>query len=257
MKVSPRDLPKVAAVTEEKCRKCFGQTWTELLAGGKVYNLQEAEGRMCPEWGYKEIETEWRKGDYVKLFPGTYVASMEAAVPEKETIYVVNGFYGSMKDMFESEDSAPNGVDWKVLQWPESKLSWAEFREKVVGPTKVADAPADSLKGILRDTFRELGLEKVPYGAENGFHASASPLESFRERQIWLKGALSEDEFERLEADANDPVTEFLRGSEDSVKLCGNPSVTLNGVETTVFDAVEHKNPSDCLHVLKEMQTAL
>ena len=254
MKVSPKDLPQVSNSAEEKCRNCFGRSWTELLASGAVYNLREAEPKLCGDWGSKDIEKEWRSGEYVKLFPGTYVAAMSAAVPQKEKIYVVNGFYASMKDMFENPVSAPNGVHWKVLQWDPNKLTWAEFRDKVIGPTKVDDAPEDSLKGILRDRYRELGLDKKPYGAENGFHASASPLESFRERLIWLKGSLPQADYESLEEKAKDPVAQRLINSHSVEKYCGNPVVTINGIQTTVFDAVEHKNPLECLEILTKME---
>jgi hypothetical protein len=56
-------------------------------------------------------------------------------------------------------------------------VAWADFRGKVLGPTNPADAPADSLRGMLNADWQSLGLKSAPNTGDNGVHASASPFE--------------------------------------------------------------------------------
>ena len=42
---------------------------------------------------------------------------------------MVNGFYPAMAEQFSSEELAPRGLHWRVLEWEASALTWADFRE--------------------------------------------------------------------------------------------------------------------------------
>ena len=64
------------------------------------------------------------------------------------------------------------------VAWDARKLTWAAFRGDVVGATNPAKAAPGSLRGKLHAGWRALGLPAAPFGADNGIHASASPIEA-------------------------------------------------------------------------------
>ena len=46
---------------------------------------------------------------------------------------------------------------WQV-EWPAEKMSWADFRGKLLGPTDPASAPEGSLRQMIYSKWSELGL---------------------------------------------------------------------------------------------------
>ena len=77
-------------------------------------------------------------------------------------------------------------IYYYVVEWDAKAVSWEEFRGSVLGPTDPADAPADSLRGLIMSKWQELGLASQPDVGDNGVHASASPFEALAERMNWL-----------------------------------------------------------------------
>ena len=198
--VRPADLPVPPEQARTAFIDAFGVSWADALRQGLVLNFAEASNIFLKGASPTEIEAAWRAGKCVKLFPGTYVAAVarpdlkdsdlkDSDLKNSGRVFVVNGFYGAMRELFVQ---APAGVAWKVVAWNSSSssrrpssptssstsLSWADFREQVVGATDPAKALPTSLRGELLLRWQSLGLDKPPAGADNGFHASASPLES-------------------------------------------------------------------------------
>ena len=62
-----------------------------------------------------------------------------------------------------------------MVEFDPAKLSWADFRGAVLGPTDPANAPADALRGIIAAGWEGLGLKAPCNGGDNAVHASASP----------------------------------------------------------------------------------
>lgn len=86
-------------------------------------------------------------------------------------------------------------IHYYQVEWPAEKLSWADFRGKVLGPTDPAEAPADSLRGIIMADWKKLGLAAEPNTGDNGVHASASPFEAAAEFNNWLSLSFSDTTF--------------------------------------------------------------
>lgn len=78
------------------------------------------------------------------------------------------------------------------VEWDDSTCSWNNFRSSVLGPTDPADAPADSLRGLIAARWKELGLPGPCDVGDNAVHASASPFEAMVERCNWLTSASTE-----------------------------------------------------------------
>ena len=127
-----------------------------------------------------------------------------------------------------------------TLEFPEDKLSWADFRGKVLGPTDPKDAPAESLRGMIFKQWKALGLKEVPNVGDNGVHASASPFEAMAERMNWLGTPLAEDSFGRALLGAKVGEAFIADGTVD-------PQVKLeDGSKGSLFDALEDLDSAAC-----------
>merc|ERR1719235_2137526 len=107
-------------------------------------------------------------------------------------LYVFNGFFMSMRSKFTAPGTS---IHYFSVEWPADAMAWEDFRGAALGPTDPADAPADSLRGMVLADWEALGLAAVPNVGDNGVHASASPFEAMAERCNWLEGKLEEDAF--------------------------------------------------------------
>ncbi len=150
-------------------KNVFNVAWEESV----VINCVEAFDilRVTPT----EMEKLWRAGPYLKLAPGRYVARVDK-------YFVINGFYEAMKQDWVKEDAL---VCAYIVRWKEENLSWADFRDKVIGATEPSKAHPESIRGKMWKNSEEMGLGKELKSPFNGVHASAGPFEAARECQLW------------------------------------------------------------------------
>ena len=119
----------------------------------------------------------------VKLGRGLYCAKLEYG--GEGPYYVFNGFYMTMRAGFVKEGTC---IYYYVVEFDPKELSWANFRDKVIGPTDPKDAPKDSLRGAALANRKGLGVLSEPNVGENCCHVSASPFESLCVKINWLNG---------------------------------------------------------------------
>merc|ERR1712039_90817 len=138
-------------------------------------------------------------------------------------------------------------IYYYTVEWDPAKLSWADFRGKVLGPTDPAEAPKDSLRGEILAKWTELGLKSEPNVGDNGVHASASPFEALAERNNWLSLPIAKDRFGRL------MLSEAI--SQDTIKAWSvDPQVNIDkDKKGSIFDALEDMDAGDCLKKLAEL----
>ncbi len=222
MELSPSDL-RIPEKGREEFFKIFRRSIDEVLSSGELLNCTEAFellGNPSPQ----TLNTLWRNGIEVKLGPGLYVSRME-----KSGLFVINGFYPSMKELF----TAP-GLKVKLYdaRFSPDHLSWKDFRSLVIGATNPEKAAPGSLRRLLRDRYQELDLQEQPRTAFNGIHASAGPIEGLREFQVWLDRDPAEHELgEALRKGGMSP------GDLDA--LMENAPASFQGSEGPVFDITE------------------
>jgi len=236
--------PAELNVPKDKFKEQFGLEWDAALANGNVYNAMDG----CEKLGITadEMDTQWgickKAKKLVKFGGGFYCGLIE--IEGKDPIYCFNGFFMSMRTKF----TAPGlSIYYYAVEWDAAALSWEDFRGKVLGPTDPAEAPADSLRGIVMADWEKLGLAGEPNVGDNGVHASASPFEAMAERNNWMEVPLAEDGFGKAMLDAGIP--------EDWIKAgCVDPQVPLgDGNKGSLFDSVEDTNAADCLAKLVEL----
>ena len=148
----------------------------------------------------------------------------------EEKIYVLNGFYPSMREIFTAEGAS---ILVLLLDFAPEQLPWKRFRDEVIGVTNPAAADEDSIRGLLNDQQKKLGIT-VSY-REIVIHASASAFEALCEKALWLPELPL----------ARDPLWQALHGSGitfDRLRTWReeNPIVTLEGRTATLLDLLEN-----------------
>jgi len=229
----PSELP----VPKDKFKDFFGVEWDDMLKEGRVFNAKDA----CEKLGVDadKLDGLWaaaKKGKkLVKFGGGFYCGAIESG---GEQLYVFNGFFMSMRSKFVSEGVS---IHYYVVEWESGQLSWADFRGKVLGPTDPADAPADSLRGLVASGWEGLGLKAPCTTGDNGVHASASPFEALAERMNWLGVRVEDDEFGKVLLKAEVALGTIQEWSVD-------PQVTFGvlPIKKSIFDALEDTDSDYC-----------
>ena len=119
MDLSPRDL-RISETGRKAFLKLFGCSIEETIASNTLINCTEAFDRLGNP-SPQILNTLWRNGIELKLGPGLYVSRIE-----EHDVFVINGFYPSMKELF----VAP-GLRVKLYDasFSADVLSWKDFLE--------------------------------------------------------------------------------------------------------------------------------
>jgi nucleoside diphosphate kinase len=236
--------PDQLNIPEDKFKEKFGEEWKDVLASGKALNAMDAGKKLGLDAA--QLDAVWAKAkkadQLVKFGGGFYCGKIE--MEGQEPLYSFNGFFMQMRSKFVGDCS----IHYYVVEFNSSDLKWADFRGKVLGPTDPADAPADSLRGLVLANWEEYGLTSVPNVGDNGVHASASPFEGLAERNNWVKAVIADDDFGKKMINAGI--------SEETIKKWSvDPQVKYNadGKMGSLFDAVEDMDCDECLAKLVEL----
>jgi nucleoside diphosphate kinase len=156
-----------------------------------------------------------------------------------QPIFVINGFYMSMREKYTKKDVC---IYYYLVEWDSAKLSWSDFRAKVLGATDPATADKGSLRRDIYDKWQTLGLTACPDVGENGMHGSASPFEAMAERMNWLGETLEKDKFAKTLSAAGVKKTLIADWTKD-------PQVSIAGQDgkASLFDSLEDMNSDECL----------
>lgn len=235
--------PDQLNVPAEKFKAKFGLGWQDALKKGVVFNAADA----CDKLGLDAagLNAEWAKakkdGRLVKFGGGFYCGLIDS-VAGKDPIYVFNGFFMSMRQKYVAPGAA---IHYYVVEWDAKKLAWEDFRGQVLGPTDPADAPKDSLRGLIMQDWKSLGLKSEPNVGDNGVHASASPFEALAERVNWVGESLSKDHYGAAMIEAGIPESVIAEWSVDPQVTYGAKSMR---IKKSLFDSLEDTDADVCLH---------
>jgi len=241
----------------EKFAATFGEEWATVCAEGRALNALEIKNKFG--WTADELDAKWNETSdkhdpktRIKFGGGFYCGKL---VVEGTTYYTFNAFFMTMRDKFTGADAK---IHYFVVEFDSETLAWADFRGKVLGPTNPADAPSDSLRGMVLATWQELGLQSAPDTGDNAVHASASPFEGLAERTNWLGDEYTIGEGDKQDSFAKALIAEGL--DVDTIKAWTvDPQVLLVKGEDkkgSVFDQLEDKDSAECIAKLKELYGA-
>mmetsp|Transcript_24889 Transcript_24889/g.62225 ORF Transcript_24889/g.62225 Transcript_24889/m.62225 type:complete len:409 (-) Transcript_24889:101-1327(-) len=229
--------PAELNVPKDKFEAAFGIAWDQALKEGKVFNAMDA----CKELnidaaGINKLWGETKKANKLVKFGGGFYCG-----EVKPGMYVFNGFFMQMRSAFVKPDAS---IKWYTVEWDSAKLSWSDFRTKVLGPTDPSTAPPTSVRGAIYSTWETLGLASQPNTGDNGVHASASPFEAFAERKNWLGAKTASDAFGAALLAAG------LTG-ETVDAWCKDPAVSaFGGKAGSMWDKIEDTDTEECLKML-------
>lgn len=238
--------PDKLNVPADKFKAQFGLEWDDVLKDGKALNAKDA----CEKFGIDAdaLDKMWgeakKSKNLVKFGGGFYCAKLEK--DGKGPYYVFNGFFMTMRAGYVKEGAK---IYYYVVEWEPKKLSWADFRGKVLGPTDPAEAPKDSLRGGALSDWKDLGLPSEPNVGENCVHASASPFEGLAERMNWLGYRADKDAWgkELLKVVRPKQIKDWSLDPQVSFGDKQSPTVK------SLYDSVEDMDAEDCLAELKNI----
>jgi creatine kinase len=261
--------PKELIISNEKFEKIFNISWYDVLEKGNVYNALDACKYLdvSPE----EMDILWSQCKKKKLLlkiSGGFYCGLINWIPNKEPIYVFNGFYMAMRDKY--INSSSKGITWLNVEWDSNTMSWSDFRSGLLGPTDPNEASSNSLRGMIKEAWSKLNLPNEPDVGDNGVHGSASPFEAMVERLNWLQNiptssssSLSNNENDDSTGNMkltieNDPFGSKLIQLGIPKKIIEDwskdPQVSLgNGTYMSLFDCLEDLNASECLDKCQEL----
>jgi hypothetical protein len=164
-------------------QKKFEVSWFDAIEQGLVRNATDAAALL--DISDDELNEEWLKsqnsGNVLRFDRGFFCGLIDT-VPDKAAIFCVNGFYPSMRAQYASPKSS---IRYCSVEW-DSVISWETFRTSFIGCTDPAVSPKHSIRHILRQEWKEVGLGFTPNIRDNCVHVSASAFEAFSERCHWL-----------------------------------------------------------------------
>lgn len=231
-----KDIP----VPKDKFKESFGEEWDAVLKANRACNAMEACKRF--KCNADELDAAWQQAKKVVKFGGGFYCGLVAM--NGMELYVFNAFFMSMRSKFVGKGTS---IHCYVVEWNPKKLTWASFRNDILGPTDPAEAPEGSLRRTILEKFRELGLEAEPNKGDNGVHASASPFEGLAEKMNWLGKSINEDSFGKAMIESGIPIETIKAWSVD-------PRITIvDGSKGSVFDALEDLDADACLAKLVEL----
>jgi hypothetical protein len=231
-----KDIP----VPKDKFQESFGESWDVVLQENRACNAMDACKRFHCDAA--ELDAAWGKSTKIVKFGGGFYCGL-VAIKDLE-LYVFNAFFMSMRSKFVGEGTS---IHCYEVEWSPKTLSWASFRNVILGPTDPADGPPGSLRKTILEQYKELGLDAEPNKGDNGVHASASPFEGLTERMNWLGKSLESDAFGKALLKAGLSKATIEAWTVD-------PRVTMpDGQKGSVFDSLEDMNVDDCLAKLVEL----
>lgn len=212
----------------------FGKSWDAEVAAGRIVGnpqLLETKG-ISPDELFLLWNDQFANRETVKIQDGVIVAWLE-----KLDCYCINAFYPAMEANFYNPATR---MDYYVVEFDASRISWAQFRKEILGATDASKADPASFRGQLFADYK-VGFP----GRDNFVHGSAGPVEGLVERII------HEPDFE-LKAN---PVGRYLqeRGiSRDTFSRWQDGlSITQLG---DLFDRTEEKDTAAALAVLDTLR---
>jgi len=242
--------PSQLNVPNDKFEKQFGISWE--AAKPSAYNALDACDKLGV--GPDELSKLWadckKNNKLVKLGGGFYCGLVEKS--GKEPIYVFNAFFMSMRNEFTKPGRS---IHWYTVEWDSDKLSWENFRGKVLGQTDPKESPPGSLRRAIYDDWKALGLPGQPNVGDNGVHASASPFEALCERMNWLEVQCKNDSYCRALTSAGITEETIKAWSVDpQVRLMAKPFKQEGGKKGSIWDALEDMDAVPCLEKTKKLQ---
>jgi hypothetical protein len=168
-----------------------GFSWSMLIKQKKLVSPIELF-EICDigAEGLGELARTMPAENTVQIRKGLYVTRLDelpAKSKRKAPMYVVNAFYGAIRNSFIEPNTS---VNYFVVEFDCSTVSWEDYLVDVLGDKVPSQASPSSIRGAIFSDWKRLGIESAPTAQYNCIHGSSSALEGLRDRMLWVKGNL-------------------------------------------------------------------
>ena len=177
-------------------------TWDEALSTEVVYNAVEATSYLNID--HASLNRLWvAAGSYVRVRKGFSVARLHAglltscpevteAYPELEVkllvpVYVINGYFNSMKEQYLDHSATVNCYE---IEWDGLQVSWQDLLHKVIGNRDPKQALPTSVRGKAYRQWKKMGMRCRPDLKDNCIHVSSSAFVGLVDRLVWVKDTM-------------------------------------------------------------------
>jgi hypothetical protein len=218
--ITPTHVIDLSRVDKDVFEGKFGVKWDDAIDDGIVLNYSDATGKLMlsnaslyhlwesatnvlrveKSFYVAEISLPYEYQQYIvprKPKPVAETSSMVDKYKQKLDpskmppikLFIVNGFYGYMRDQYTSIGSF---VEYYALEWDSVELSFKSFHNDVVGNREPERAYGASIRGHFYNNYKHYGIEEKdkPSVLNNVVHASSSAFDGMFERLLWIKGSL-------------------------------------------------------------------
>ena len=230
--IASADELEVSGAAAERFKSAFGKPWAGEVAAGRIMGNPRlmAEKGITAQQLYLLWNEQFAEKQTRKIQDGLVMAWLGEL-----DCYCINAFYPILEEIFHAPATK---IYYHVVDFDPGQLSWARFREKILGATDASRADPGSFRGQLHAAYGD-ALEYP--GRDNFVHGSAGPVEGFIERTI------HEPDFGM----AANPVGRYLLGRGISLEMFrhwkARQSIPQLGA---LFDATEKKDTAEALSVL-------
>jgi len=227
----------------------FDISWKELIKQKKLLNMKaetltqiglssESLNDLCLK---SAMQIRIRKGLYIFR-----IDELPKTAFRKAPIWIINGFYPSLRDSYVSPLPTVSSVNYMVVEWDSTQLSWSKFMTDILGSRDCSKAKLTSIRGSMFRDWQRLGLPAPPTLRDNCVHASASALAGLRERLIWIRGSL-------LFTDLFGSRLLAARIPSSTIKLWIENSASPDGGVNSVLSQLREQGVENCITYLLEL----
>jgi len=242
MQIPVKQMP----IPPSEFRNAFEEDIDVVIRESRIFNAKQA--LVACDCTPEQLGEAWREADHLikKFGTGVYCANIQI---NQKHIYVINGFYLALRRKFTQKLASVYAF---VIHWDSRIFSWKFFLSKVIGATNPENAERGSIRKLVHDSYKELGLVHKPDINNNVLHASASPLEGLVERCNWLSRKIREDEYGQILLRKGIPESIVLSWFENNkVEIASLQLYSKDGTELQhVFDSVKDMESFECTELL-------
>jgi len=155
------DKNNISPIAQKAFLAAFGVDWDSACVTGVDNNYKVEDWRALE-----------KLGQTAKLEDGLYCGRVS------ENTFVVNGFYPAMRKQYTEGGNA----FWFEVEF---EMDYSIFKNNIIGATNPSVAIPGSLRNILYNSWKNLGLTRQPSIGENGIHGSATAEDAYLELKNW------------------------------------------------------------------------
>ena len=235
----PRDINLMGAEATA-FGSSFGEAWTDAIARDAVLNMSGA----CTYFDLSAdgVQRLWSSAAaVVTVKRGLVMAKVEAPCKEdgfrKRTFYLVNAFYFGLRNSFIFPGASCHCL---VVEWDCNTLSYDDVVNDVIGSSDPHSASPFSVRGMIFNRWKELGLDAAPDRLNNGIYVSKSAFAGLIDRLLWVRGVTLESDFFAQQLIENGVPTKTIR------LWALNPFVS----KGNILEMTQLKDNEECIAVL-------